>query len=211
MILDIHTHHQPPRPEALVCVSPEDFSPVPDQLYSVGIHPWRCEEGIPDESKELLASVAGMPQVAAIGETGLDILRGGPLFRQINLFRLHVEISERVARPLVIHCVRAHDHIVALHREYKPSMPWIIHGFRGRPAVARILLDEGLWLSCGARYNPLGAAMIPDGRLLAETDESPLQIHEVIEALAQTRSVTPERLTALIAANTEAVLGRGTL
>ena len=58
-------------------------------------------------------------------------------------------------------------------------MPWIIHGFRGKPQLAEALIRQGFYLSLGERYNPMSAAVIPIDRLLAESDGSRLMAAEI--------------------------------
>ncbi len=201
LLLDIHTHHPAPQPQAVISVSPRDFSPVEGQLYSVGLHPWDGEPS--PEDLALLDEVAAHQQVVAIGECGVDPLKGGPMFRQLLTFRHHVELSEELHKPLIIHEVKAHDIITGLHRDLAPVMPWAIHGFRGKPTVAEMLLKAGLWLSFGERFNPEALALVPQDRLLAETDEAPVEITEVIAALSQ---AVGTELTETIAASTAAFL-----
>ncbi|MDE5795789.1 MAG: TatD family hydrolase [Muribaculaceae bacterium] len=200
-LLDIHTHHPAPQPQAVISVSPRDFSPVEGQLYSVGLHPWG---GVPSpEDLTLLDEPAAHPQVVAIGECGIDPLKGAPMFRQLLTFRHHVELSEQLHKPLIIHEVKAHDVITGLRRDLAPVMPWAIHGFRGKPTVAEMLLKAGLWLSFGIRFNPEALAIVPYDRLLAETDEAPVEITKVIAALSQAAGI---ELTDNIAASTAAFL-----
>ncbi|MDE5976029.1 MAG: TatD family hydrolase, partial [Muribaculaceae bacterium] len=80
-ILDIHTHHPAPQPEAVIAVSPAEFKPVPNQFYSVGIHPWDTIEEVSTETWNLFEQAATHPQVVAIGECGIDLVKGGPLYR----------------------------------------------------------------------------------------------------------------------------------
>lgn len=200
-LLDIHTHHPAPQPQAVISVSPRDFSPVEGQLYSVGFHPW---DGVPSpEDLALLDDIAAHQQVVAIGECGIDPLKGGPMFRQLLTFRHHVELSEQLHKPLIIHEVKAHDVITGLRRDLSPLMPWAIHGFRGKPTVAAMLLNAGLWLSFGIRFNAESLAIVPPDRLLAETDEAPVEITEVIAALSEAAGT---ELTGVIESSTVAFL-----
>ena len=184
-IIDIHTHHAAPRLNAVVAVSPADFNPVEEQLYSVGIHPWDTGTEIAPETWTLLEETASRPEVAAIGECGLDTLRGGPLFRQMQIFKRHIDLSERLGKPLIIHDVRAHDIIVGMRRDLAPSQNWLIHGFRGKPTVAKMMLDAGMYLSIGEKFNPETIRVIPPDRLLAETDESEMTIEEIIGRISE--------------------------
>lgn len=201
-ILDIHTHLAAPRPQAVISCSPDAFDPAPDQLYSIGLHPWHLPAD-PVAATKLMRPLAELPCVAAIGETGLDALRGGAMYMQLLSLRAHINLSENIGKPLVIHCVRTHDMIAQLRDEMRPSQPWIVHGFRGKPAVARILLDAGCYLSLGTQFNTETARIIPADRLLAETDESPLTIEQIIEKISEARE---DDALPIIAANADAVL-----
>ena len=205
MILDIHTHNASPQPEALISVAPSEFKPVEGQLYSVGIHPWDTVTPMESKELELLESVAAHPQVAAIGETGIDMLKGGPLFKQMQLFKFHIELSEKLKKPLVIHDVRAHDVILGLKRDLKPRMIWTIHGFRAKPGVAKMFTDVGMLLSFGEKFNSESLKSVPEEMLLAETDESPLNIKEIIASLSDVRG---EDLTQTIERNATRFLNR---
>lgn len=183
-ILDIHTHHSAPQPRAVVCVTPDNFNPVEGQLYSVGLHPWITTGDIPDELWQQLEAAARHPQVAAIGECGIDLLKGGPLYRQMLVMKRHIELSESIGKPLVIHCVHAHDIVIGLKKDLKPQQNWVIHGFRGKPSVASMFVKAGIWLSFGAVYNDKSVAQVPPGMLLAETDESDMDIEDIITRLS---------------------------
>lgn len=186
MLLDIHSHHAAPYPEGIISVSPTEYKPVEGQLYSVGIHPWATAEegGVTEEMYAALSRTAADAQVVAIGECGVDIVKGGPMFRQLQLFKRHYELSEELGKPLVIHCVKAYDVILGLKRDLQPKQPWVIHGFRGKPSAAEMLVKAGIGVSFGERFNAESVKVVPDGLLYAETDESALPISDIIAALS---------------------------
>lgn len=176
---------------------------VEGQLFSVGIHPWDTVDGMPEGMFKTLARLAERSEVVAIGECGIDTLKGGPMFRQLQVFKKQMEISERLEKPLVIHAVKAADIILGLKRDLAPKQPWIIHGFRGKPAQAQQLLDKGLYLSFGEHFNPDTVRMVPLDRLLAETDDSTLSIENIIASLSEARGAD---LTSSIASLTASLL-----
>ena len=202
--LDIHTHHPAPQPEAVVSVAPGRFSPVGGQLYSVGIHPWDTDREMTPEDWEMLEEIAAKPEVAAIGECGLDKLRGGPLFRQLNVLERQISLSEKLNKPLIIHDVKYHDVITGLKRDLNPRQKWVIHGFRGKPSIAKMMTEVGIYLSFGEKFNPETPAMVPPEFILAETDESPLSIEEIINRLSANMGID---ITEVIARNTADFLG----
>ncbi len=165
---NIHTHRRDRDADAVINVVPGEAM-LDRQAYSVSIHPWNADTAT-DESLSTLARHARDPRVVAIGETGIDRLRGPELAIQERLFREHIKLSEALAKPLIIHCVRAYDVILKLKKELRPVQPWIIHGYRGGVALTRQLLAADLYLSIGARYNADSVALIPASRLLHETD-----------------------------------------
>lgn len=203
-VIDIHTHHPAPQPHALVCVTPEEFDPIPDQLYSVGIHPWLTNDEIPGETWQRFEEVSRHPQVMAIGECGIDLVKGGPLFRQMQVFKRQADLAEELGKPLVIHNVHAHDVIIGLKRDMNPSQFWMVHGFRGKPTVARMLADTGIWISFGPVFNDNSVPEVPIERMLAETDEAETTIQQVVTALSVLRG---HDLTAELTANASAFLG----
>lgn len=196
-ILDIHTHHEAPQPHGVISIrlfggeSPgsDHKGTLPKtnltQAYSVGIHPWDTTREITADEWKRLEQTASRPEVVAIGECGIDLTpKGGPLFRQLQIFRHHVEIAERLRKPMVIHDVKAHDVIVGARRDLHPTQNWAIHGFRRKPEVAAMLLRAGCWISFGPDFNPDTLLSIPEDRILAETDDSTASIEEVIAALS---------------------------
>lgn len=207
-ILDIHTHHPAPQPEAVVSVAPEDFNPIPGQLYSVGIHPWLTTGEISADTWRLLEEAARHPQTAAIGECGIDLVKGGPLYRQMQVMKRQAELAEELHKPLVLHVVHAHDVVIGMKKDINPSVAWAVHGFRGKPTVARMFADAGFWISFGELYNPDSVPAVPLERILAETDESARPISEIITALSSLRG---KDLTTTIADNSLRFLTSGGL
>lgn len=206
MILDIHTHK--PSEEGIVNLS----IPINSTLYtqhstlSLGFHPW--EPTPTEEQWRGLERRAAEPDVAAIGECGIDRVRpGASLPFQLLTFRRHVELSERLKKPLVIHAVKADDIILGLHRDLRPTQPWIIHGFRGKPAAAEQLMRAGIHLSFGPLFNEETLRLVGADRLLSETDDSGLSIRDVIARQAAVLGVSPALLESRIAMNISEIFG----
>lgn len=206
MLLNLHTHLPAPRPDAVIsCRLSElpDPSAFPGQLYSVGIHPWDVSPlGLDETESKALQQAAEREDVIAIGECGIDLLHldSAPMFSQLLVMKKHIEISEKVGKPLILHCVKAYDSIIGLRKEYAPRQRWIIHGFRAKPTVARMLLQAGIDLSYGERFNPESVALTPPDRLFAETDESTLTIAEIIRNLNSANPlISPESINTNLA------------
>lgn len=205
MILDFHTHNQQAT-EAIISVMPQEFDPQQGKRYSVGIHPWRSQQVTP-AMLDALHTAVRHPQVAAIGETGLDALRGAPLPIQQSLFQEHITLAEQLGKPLIIHMVRTSQQVLKAWRESQRAVPWVIHGMRGNPRVAQPLIDAGFYLSFGPRFNPATVAATPLDRLLIETDDNAAAtIHQVAQAIAQAHNIPTQHLITTVTANAHNLL-----
>ena len=123
----------------------------PKNLYSIGIHPWQTVNiNIPIEI-EKIQKFASLSNVIAIGECGIDKLKGTDLLDQANAFESQAIIAEQVKKPIIIHCVKAFDEIIEIKRRIKPKVSWIIHGYRQSPELAKQLMNEGFILSFGEK------------------------------------------------------------
>lgn len=184
-LTDTHTHNPEAGPEAIINIEP-DALPLPATgRFSTGVHPWRSPEAA--KLWRMVETAASDDRIVAIGECGIDRLRGADIKLQEELFMRHARLAERVGKPLIIHCVRAWGELLGAYSDIKPSQPWIIHGFRGGPALAHQLLDAGMHISLGEHFNLATAAIIPDDRLHIETDCSTLPIGDIAEAVRQAR------------------------
>ena len=91
-ILDIHTHRTDAT-AAVISVDPREFDPQPGRWYSVGFHPWYDVDKLTEDDFSLLERCARHAQVVAIGETGMDKLRGGDLDIQATAFIRHLQLA----------------------------------------------------------------------------------------------------------------------
>lgn len=178
-----------------------NFGQSPAQPHS----PMETGETAPAEPYTLdadaLLAWARRPQVLAIGEAGIDHLAPAPIDHQTAILRLQAELAETVRKPLLLHLVRSTQEILRLRRQIRPTVPWIIHGFRGNATLARQLLDHGFSLSYGARYQPQALLATPKNRLFIETDQAVVPILSLYARAATLLQTTPDDLLSSIKAN----------
>ncbi|NJD08084.1 MAG: TatD family deoxyribonuclease [Methylococcaceae bacterium] len=171
---------------------------------SVGIHPWSIETADTQALLGRITELAARPAVWAIGECGLDKLIATPLQQQEALFRRQIEIAASVDKPLIVHCVRAHEDVLRLLKQTRATVPVIVHGYNNRPVIGTRLLQQGLLLSFGkallASDSPARAmlAACPADRFFLETDDSGLPIEEIYRAAAACRSMPMADLKAML-------------
>ena len=196
--IDIHTHITTPSKRTIYNSGTEYIA---GRSISIGIHPWHINHKW-SEDFAAIASFAKESNVVAIGECGLDTLKSPAAIEvQEEVFKAHIQLSEALQKPLIIHCVKAHDRLIALHRETRPTQAWILHGFRGKPQQANQLIKEGFYISLGEKFNPESANAIPMEKLFIETDESSLPLTEIYAAVAAAKGTTKEQLAQQIAIN----------
>lgn len=193
MLKDIHTHHLTTHPDTqlLSCSFRDKASSAFQQAVqlSVGIHPWYITDVDYPLQQQWVEQMFQEKRVMAVGEGGLDKLCATPMQLQEQAFRWLIERSEEFHLPLIIHCVKCTAEILRLKKEYAPSSPWIIHGFRGKPQQASEYLRHGFYLSYGERYSALALQQTPLERLFLETDESSLDPDELYQRAAACKEI----------------------
>lgn len=167
---DIHAHTRR-GPRIITSVEPDSDidTPYGEAWYSVGVHPWSTSEPVSRWTLDRLARMCADPRVVAIGEAGFDRRRGGSPEYQDEIFLPHVKLSESLRKPLVIHCVGRYGHLMELHGALRPSQLWIVHGFTGKPELARQLTSQGIALSIGSR-RAYDMTELPAGLVYRESD-----------------------------------------
>ena len=188
---DIHTHSaQAAVPEGVVAcyniiVGRGALSDVPSRKpVSCGIHPWYIrEDGVEEQLAEFRKLVRN-EQVVMIGEAGLDKQVSVPFDLQVKIFGEQIRFSEELGKPLIIHCVKAWEELIVIHKKRGPAMPWIIHGFRKKGEQAGQLLKQGFHLSLGECFQESALRQAWPERLLIETDESSCSIQDIDQRVA---------------------------
>lgn len=194
-----------------------------DVWASVGIHPHEAD-GHADMGEAALLEASAHPRVIAIGETGLDYYYDkSDRFVQQELFRRHIAVSRATGLPIIIHTRDAEADTAAILRDEmaKGGFPALIHCFTASADFARIVLDLGLTISLSgivtfknASDLQAIAAMIPEDRLLVETDApflapvpnrgkvcEPAFVADTARFVAELRGVSPEALAAATSKN----------
>lgn len=204
--IDIHTHNPNHTTAAIRSLTLRQYESTKDDtgFCSVGIHPWDTDN-LPVHWEEKIKEAISSPRVVAVGECGLDRLKGAGPERQEEIFRHHIALSEAAGKPLVIHLVKETDRFTHILKSQNGSQPWIIHGFRGKPQMLRQLLDTAsnhpLYISVGERFNPDTVCQIPSDRLLIETDESQMTADQILANVAAVRGESPRSLAATVKTN----------
>ncbi|MBR2400394.1 MAG: TatD family hydrolase [Tidjanibacter sp.] len=195
--IDIHTHKSNADSETIEIINVRvghECIPAGNTLYSAGIHPW----DVPNNS-----SIDSLKQVEnadclTIGEIGLDKCCTVPLEQQMTVFEAQLRIAECRQLPIIIHCVRAYNEVLAELRKHKLKAV-IFHGFTGSYELTREIIRQGYYLSFGpgALKNTKGRSAIcscPNDKLFIETDESEEPIANLYAEVATLKGVDTEEI-----------------
>lgn len=195
---NVHTHLTGAEPYCLPILNRyAGFETATDgTMCSLGLHPWYLENAA--QKWPLLQQYAALPHVLAIGECGLDKVRGADWNTQRYWFGQQILLANELKKPLIIHCVRAYDEALQLLQQ--AQVPVIFHGFNKKMPVARQVLDAGHWLSFGAALlDPASQAAavlseVPQDRFFLETDDAPVSIGDLYTIAAEIRKTDQDAI-----------------
>ncbi|WP_344361147.1 TatD family hydrolase [Streptomyces gobitricini] len=177
-----------------------------------------------DDALAEIDRLAALPEVKAVGETGLDHFRTGPegMAAQERSFRAHIEIAKRHGKALVIHDREAHDDVLRILAEEGAPERTVFHCYSGDADMARTCAEAGYFMSFAGNVTfknaqPLrdALAVAPLDLVLVETDapfltpvpyrgrpNAPYLVPITVRAMARVRGIDEEAMSTAIAVNT---------
>jgi TatD DNase family protein len=197
-MIDFHTHltlaEAPTSVRSLLINEVEKINE--HDLFSIGIHPWYTSEIDLKTQLSELELLLNRDNVIAVGEIGLDKVKGAALDKQIEVFESQVMLAEKYNKPVIIHCVRAWAELLESRKKLKPTTPWAIHGFRGQSELAKQLLGFGIYLSFGSETLNASEGLqeairtVPLDRIFIETDDADVSLKYLYTTVSKIKSVT---------------------
>ncbi|OEV05257.1 TatD family hydrolase [Streptomyces oceani] len=182
-----------------------------------------------DEALEEIARLAELPQVLAVGETGLDHFRTDEAGQaeQRRSFRAHIALAKRLDKALVIHDRDAHADVLRVLREEGAPERTVFHCYSGDADMAEVCAENGWFMSFAGNVTFKNAqslrdalAVAPPELVLVETDapfltptpyrgrpNAPYLIPVTLRAMAEVRDVPVETLAEQVAGNTARAFG----
>ena len=148
---------------------------------------------------------SGKKNVLAIGECGLDRICNTDFKLQEKVFVEQILWANEIAKPLIIHCVKAHHETLLLLKEFNRTSPVIFHGFNNKLETANKILEHGHYLSFGKQLlNPAIEnifSKISLEKIFLETDDSEVAIDDIYKQAAKIKNISTERLSLQIKNN----------
>jgi TatD DNase family protein len=142
----------------------------------IGVHPWYIQSNLLtlDLITEKLETAILKYQPDFIGETGLDKLK--PEFDlQQEIFHIHLQLAQKYNLPVVIHCVRAYNELLAILSKFT-SLRGMVHAYNANSETAKQLAKKNMLLGIGSiilnESSQLSKSIekIPLEQLLIESD-----------------------------------------
>lgn len=190
-----------------------------------GIHPHEAE-GCKQGYLSVLKKLCSEKKCVAVGEIGLDYHYDfSPREIQKQVFEQQLALAKELDLPVIVHDREAHEDTMELLKRYKPK--GVVHCFSGSAEMAKEVVKLGMYIGLGGAVTfknarkPLEvAAMVPDDRLLIETDcpyMTPVPfrgkrcdssfIPYTAEKLAEVRNTTAESILDLTRKNANTLFG----
>ena len=199
-LTDLHTHHRDSEGNTFMLNCTTEYMEN-EKNISIGLHPWDIDENNAQKMQEI-SLFATTQCVKAIGECGIDKIGSkATIDTQIKVLKAHIELSEQLQKPLILHIVKGQDIIMQLHKERRPTQAWIIHGFRGKREQAQQYIAEGFYLSYGTKFNKEALLCTPLDKLFIERDEDKIPLAQHYSNISEILGVSTEKLAAAIEQN----------
>ncbi|MEM8675224.1 MAG: TatD family hydrolase [Cyanobacteria bacterium P01_G01_bin.67] len=213
------------------CVEPKEFQGIqaladrfPELSFAVGLHPLDADKWQEGTSKEIKTLASSDCRVVAIGETGLDFYKADNQEQQIVALQEQLRIARELDVPVIIHCRDAASRLKEILTDFwqsDGSVKGVMHCWGGNKTETKWFLDLGFYISYSgivtfknAKQVQMSAKMVPDDRLLVETDcpflapaphrgktNEPAYVFHVAEYMSRIRETSLEVLAAQTTAN----------
>lgn len=217
LYINFHAHQQEPGDEEIVIQSLflQDNFVVPamdNVFFTAGLHPWHADLlDLNQIEKKLEAFISGK-KIIAIGETGLDKIKGVHWEIQQQVFKKHIELSEKYHFPLVIHSVKTHNDVLKLKKDSGAKSNWVIHNFTGSLQMAMDFIDHCCYLSfCHHLKNERSRIsqffyQLPKSKIFLETDDFDISIKELYQNAAKKWMISVDDLKSQLVYNLQEFL-----
>ncbi|MDG2389116.1 MAG: TatD family hydrolase [Planctomycetaceae bacterium] len=196
---------------------------------AVGIQPNYVAEAKAGDWEHIV-ELAAHPRVLAVGETGLDkYWDHAPLELQVDYFDRHLELSNTIGKPFIVHNREADAEVVEQLRRHgkQGSLRGVMHSFCADQETADACLELDMYMSFAGmatfkRNEELRkiAGNIPVDRILVETDSPYLSPHPMrgkrneparvaltAQVIADVREVSIEEFSEQTTANARRLFG----
>lgn len=193
---------------------------------TAGIHPHDAH-GADAAQRAAIEALCRRPECVGVGETGLDYFKEhSPRAAQIESFYWQLDLARRLDKPVVVHCRDAWQDTARILAEFS-GVRGVMHCYTYGPAELEAFLAVGFCISFSGVVtyprndeNRAAAALVPEDRLLVETDSpflapqaargqrnEPALVRHVLDTLASVRGADVAQLACVTSRNAAALFG----
>ena len=219
IFINFHAHQIQPSENEIVVQSlflQDDLIVKPGDkiFFTSGLHPWHADQLKSNELELRLEKLIAEKKIIAIGETGLDKIRGVNLEKQLEVFKTHIMIAEKHSLPLIIHSVKSHNEVLKIKIDLNSKVPWVIHNFTGSEQIAKDLIHHGFYLSLCHHIQNNNSRIseyfhtLPLNRLFFGTDDFNISIKGLYHTASIKFGISIEELKKQIVLNFESLINR---
>ena len=205
VFLNFHAHQQAPAEDEIVIQSlflqDDLITKHSDKIFfTAGLHPWHADQLSESKIIDRLEKLIQNKSIIAVGETGLDKLKGADWETQKNVFRAHIKIANKYNLPLIVHSVKSHNEVLKLKIDLGSKVPWVIHHFNGSKQIALDFIHHGFYLSVSHHINNNNSKLsgylgeLPINKIFLETDDFDIDIKDLYRTAAQKFNISIEKL-----------------
>jgi TatD DNase family protein len=206
--INLHTHRKPQFSQEKVVrngyLLPTNILNNIPYTLSCGLHPWLISKNYFEHLNHLEELLYQVPNVCALGECGLDRVKGPSMEIQLDAFNIQIQLANHYKKPLILHLVKTYSDFLAISK--KIMVPCIVHGFKGNQTEANQLISKGAMISFGPRLLidlQLQEIFknIPLELIYLETDSKPSSIATVYEKASELKNLPVDALRETISNN----------
>jgi len=189
-----------------------------------GIHPHEAKKHKEIKSDYIVEKVKKNKKIIGIGESGLDFYYNHSEKKdQISSFLEHIDASQRINLPLIVHTRSAEDDTLEILKKavQKKNLKILIHCFTGSTDFANKLLTLESYFSASGIITFKNSSvlqetfrLIPNDKLLIETDSpylapvplrgkknEPSYIKHTLEKLADIKNISLDKIEKITSQN----------
>ena len=169
--------------------------------FALGIHPWLVDEHQMLDLYSLEVLIEEEKPIA-VGDCGLDYIKGKESNKQRYFFDEQVALATRFDLPLIIHSVQATEDVTDLLKSYSKSRG-VIHAYSGSLQEAKLLMKMNFLFGFSHNLsNPHAYKLheivkfLPIESMLIETDDhkNPDELIQVAERISRIKKLTVEQV-----------------
>lgn len=194
--------------------------------YALGYHPHFLEYYQDDDLLCLDQLLKNRDkQCIALGEIGLDKFAKVDISIQEEIFIKQLKIAQKLKLPIILHVVKKQGRALQILKEQHFSQGGVYHGFSGSEEIALAFIALGFKIGVGgvitypnARKTKQTMSLLPIESLILETDapdmpiyqqqhkdNSPLNLINIFDSLAELRSEPKSCLASQLYQNTVSI------